>query len=210
MRLHPRARELLLQRQLDLLERNRTRLAKQGVYLVSSTRSRIRALLLPTSHVLLRVHAPTAKGGKARQVQEVDYGPLTRRPVGVELLLDDYDQCPPSVRYANPCSWEPLTHADLMFASTGQPGGSRRQPAGNVLLADHPYTGWPFLCVPGTREYHSHPQHQDDSWTHYRQALQLVDLVAMANQTWQRCVPVIQVRAAKKELKFALEWLVKS
>jgi len=32
------------------------------------------------------------------------------------------------------------------------------------VVAGHPKTGRPFLCVRGTRQYHTHPQHSGDSW----------------------------------------------
>ena len=38
----------------------------------------------------------------------------------------------------------------------------------DLLVDQHPITGRPFLCVPGTREYHSHPQHSGDDWLLHR------------------------------------------
>lgn len=37
-------------------------------------------------------------------------------------------------------------------------------PQGGWAIGTHPATGKPFLCLPGIREYHTHPSHLNDSW----------------------------------------------
>ena len=36
------------------------------------------------------------------------------------------------------------------------------------VLNKHPGTGKPALCLPGIREYHTHPNHRSDRWDGYR------------------------------------------
>lgn len=41
----------------------------------------------------------------------------------------------------------------------------------------HPILGRGFICIRGTFEYHCHPSHLGDSWSAYRQALRLPQLL---------------------------------
>ena len=38
----------------------------------------------------------------------------------------------------------------------------------NLFINGHPETGHVFLCKPGVREYHTHPEHSGDDWLLYR------------------------------------------
>jgi hypothetical protein len=82
-------------------------------------------------------------------------------PVAVRFDYSDYDLAPPSVRFIDPASG-----ADAM------PMTRALQPAGDavsdLLIDDHPLHHRPFLCVPGSREYHEHPQHSGDLWLLHR------------------------------------------
>ncbi len=53
-----------------------------------------------------------------------------------------------------------------------------RDPDGQGIVADHPLFGdRPFFCRPGTREFHSHPQHEDHPWDLYREGTTLSAIV---------------------------------
>jgi len=53
-----------------------------------------------------------------------------------------------------------------------------RDPEGQGIVADHPLFGdRPFFCRPGTREFHSHPQHEDHPWDRYREGTTLSAIV---------------------------------
>lgn len=53
-----------------------------------------------------------------------------------------------------------------------------RDPDGQGIVADHPLFGdRPFFCRPGTREFHSHPQHEDQPWDRYREGMTLSAIV---------------------------------
>lgn len=48
-----------------------------------------------------------------------------------------------------------------------------RDPAGRGIVTNHRVYGRPFFCRPGTREYHAHPQHEDDPWDRHREGMTL-------------------------------------
>jgi hypothetical protein len=77
----------------------------------------------------------------------------------VRIDFANYDLWPPSVTFIDYVTglpaYPPIGHAFLRGAS-GQ--------AQDVLIDPHPITGRPFLCVAGTREYHTHPQHDGHLW----------------------------------------------
>ncbi|MGD0454704.1 MAG: putative metal-binding protein [Solirubrobacteraceae bacterium] len=64
-----------------------------------------------------------------------------------------------------------------------RPDGSELQdwpkdPMGQGIVRGHPIYTRPFFCRPGTREYHSHPVHEDDPWDRYREGYTLDGIVA--------------------------------
>lgn len=92
----------------------------------------------------------------------------TRKSESYILALDltDYDSQPPTAELLLP-DGTPLPRE--RWPKDTQQGG---------IVPDHP--GWrhrPFFCRPGTREYHSHPQHEDDPWDRHREGLALSTFV---------------------------------
>jgi hypothetical protein len=77
--------------------------------------------------------------------------PRTFRCVGFHFQCDGWDGIPPSLTL-----FDPETQEELLWGKWPQNGW----PAGQT----HPDTGKPFLCLPGLREYHAHPSHQNDPW----------------------------------------------
>jgi hypothetical protein len=102
---------------------------------------------------------------------EVEVGFLGRLPLGgpavpampacVRIDFTDYDLQPPSVEFIDPATGEFAQPPVQALVDTDE--GPR-----NLLVQMHPDTGRPFFCVPGVREYHSHPQHAGDSWLLHR------------------------------------------
>lgn len=100
----------------------------------------------------------------------VDVAFLARAAVGDQLLpivtaairlrYDNYDLWPPSLTFIEPWTGQPATPP---VAAPEEVNGQPR----NVLLG-RPGTGEPFLCMPGIREYHEHPQHTGDDWLLHR------------------------------------------
>src|SRR5437867_1717392 len=79
--------------------------------------------------------------------------------VGMIADCTDYNYVPVSVVYTD-LSFHPLKYAQIPeFVCPGVP---RR------IVQEHPITHLPFICLRGIREYHTHYQHQIDSWGLYR------------------------------------------
>lgn len=87
---------------------------------------------------------------------------LSIMTAAIRLTYDNYDVWPPSLEFIDPRSGNPA--APPVQALDRFEEGVR-----NALLA-HPDTGQPFLCVPGVREYHTHPQHSGDDWLLHRRS----------------------------------------
>jgi hypothetical protein len=81
----------------------------------------------------------------------------------IRLTYENYDLWPPSLTFIDMFSRLPSKPHVRAFLST--PEGPR-----DVLIDGHPLTNQPFLCLPGIREYHSHPQHTGDDWLLHRSA----------------------------------------
>lgn len=97
----------------------------------------------------------------ARVSMSTGSGPLPAVVCAVRLMYDNYDLWPPSLTFIDVFSREPAKPHVRAFLPTDD--GPR-----DVLIDQHPVTGLPFLCVPGTREYHTHPQHTGDDWLLHR------------------------------------------
>ena len=115
------------------------------------------------------------RGWRLRRVGELEVEVLFLAPVAVDpasrltvvapcvrLRFDNYDIVAPSVEFVDPLTGEPAHPGVNAFLPT--PDGQQR----NVLVHPHPRTGRPFLCLPGVREYHDHPQHSGDDWLLHR------------------------------------------
>lgn len=79
----------------------------------------------------------------------------------VRFEFSNYDLWPPSVSFINLTTEGPWMPPMRAFMETSE--GPR-----DLIVDAHPDTHQPFLCVPGTREYHSHPQHSGDDWLLHR------------------------------------------
>lgn len=77
--------------------------------------------------------------------------PKSGRRVGFDFDFSAWDALPPSLGL-----FEPATGAALPWERWPQGGWSAGHP--------HPSTGRSFLCLPGIREYHTHPSHLTDAW----------------------------------------------
>lgn len=78
----------------------------------------------------------------------------------IRLRYDNYDLWPPSLAFIEPWTGQPA----IPPVAAPEAGNGRPR---NVLLG-RPGTGEPFLCMPGIREYHEHPQHTGDAWLLHR------------------------------------------
>jgi len=92
----------------------------------------------------------------------------SRRREQLILTLDvtDFDSQPPTAE---------------LLAADGTPLPPERWPRdveGQGIVPDHPlWRRRPFFCRPGTREFHTHPQHEDEPWDAYREGMSLSNIV---------------------------------
>jgi hypothetical protein len=94
---------------------------------------------------------------------------VPQRPVlfGATLDFSNYDLWPPSIRFVDAFSREPLTLQQLppFLRSAAPPAGGELQ---LQQLVQAFAGGEPFLCLQGVREYHFNPAHTGDSWLLHR------------------------------------------
>lgn len=95
----------------------------------------------------------------------------------IRLRYDNYDLWPPSLTFIDPTSG--AAGLPAVTAPDRVQGQVR-----NVLLG-LPGTGQPFLCLPGLREYHHHPQHTGDDWLLHRAAGE-GSLAVVCDRVWRR------------------------
>jgi Predicted metal binding domain len=79
----------------------------------------------------------------------------------------NYDLDPPSVRFIDPFSHDPILIKKLPHMFPRKIGAIGSQVSLQPLViaqADNK----PFFCIPGVREYHHHPAHTGDSWLLHR------------------------------------------
>lgn len=83
--------------------------------------------------------------------------PLTIVAAAVRLSYDNYDIAAPSLIFIDPASGEPAQPAIPAWDAD-------QEPAQLLTPGVHPEHRRPFVCLPGIREYHEHPQHDNDDW----------------------------------------------
>lgn len=73
-----------------------------------------------------------------------------RTTLRLQLQCDNWDEQPPSI---------------TLMASDGSLLASiSSNPTSVFNFSAHPSTGRPFVCMRGSREYHTHPSHVNDPW----------------------------------------------
>lgn len=91
--------------------------------------------------------------------------PRVDRDVLLYLDLTDFDADPPTAELLAP-DRRPLPGEQWPKSLDGQ-----------GIVRDHAVYGRPFFCRRGVREYHEHPQHEDDPWDAHREGLPLHAIV---------------------------------
>lgn len=92
----------------------------------------------------------------------------SRTPFRVRFICESWPELPPSI--------------ELLFENGDY---LQRLPQGTSVLnsGPHPLTGRPFICTPGSREYHTHSGHITDLWDYYKEQ-QENDLGGILTQIW--------------------------
>jgi Predicted metal binding domain len=122
-----------------------------------------------------------------REPPVLDIAFLARLPVGgnivpavaacVQIDFTNFDLWAPSVEFIDPISRDYAP--PVVQALVEVEGGAQ-----NLIVGGHPDTGRPFLCIPGVRQYHSHPQHAGDPWLLHR-STRGGSLTVICDRIWQ-------------------------
>lgn len=107
-------------------------------------------------------------------VLDCTFSGFEQEPLRVRLTCDDWNTQPPRM--------------DLLDAS-GE--FLLELPNGTINVfnrSKHPDTGRPFVCMRGSREYHTHPSHRSDMWEQLRSdpAYSLPGLLFQLWQAWRK------------------------
>jgi len=113
-------------------------------------------------------------------LQNVDMGSRTVPVMTVCVRIDywNFDLWAPSVTFINPITRQPAPP----IVRAPDPVGPNE--VRDVLIDGHPATLQPFVCLPGIREYHVHPQHTGDDWLLHRH-LHEGDLAVICDRLWR-------------------------
>lgn len=93
----------------------------------------------------------------------------------VAIDFTNYDVEPPSIVFIDPFTGAPVKRKQLgplqfiqmKMATLNINGQNLQAPQPQDLLVGQGEE-YPFLCLPGVRQYHNHPQHSGDSWLLHR------------------------------------------
>jgi hypothetical protein len=96
------------------------------------------------------------------------------KPLRVRLRGDDWDDLPPSIELLNP---------------DGTPWSSA-VPGGVFHPGPHPDTHRPFICMRGSREFHTFPGHVNEKWEQYRgqDGMGLAGILVQLAVAWRKAV----------------------
>lgn len=86
-------------------------------------------------------------------ILDVTFNSTSRKPLRIRMDCENYNEEPASIQLLNP---------DGTFL-VNAPNGH-----GVINNSCHPKTNHPFICSPGSREYHQHPSHTNDNWDNYK------------------------------------------
>lgn len=78
----------------------------------------------------------------------------TNKEIRIRMVCTDWNEMPPSI--------ELLAHSGQYLPHI------RTDPKGIFNNSQHPFTGRPFICMIGSREYHTHTSHLNDHWSNYK------------------------------------------
>ncbi len=87
-------------------------------------------------------------------ILDVGFTSPGRQPFRVRMQCDDWNELPPAVTLLS------VAGEQLRSVPTG--------PTGIFHPGPHNVTGRPFVCMAGTREYHTHTNHLSDLWGNYK------------------------------------------
>lgn len=92
----------------------------------------------------------------------------------LRLTCDDWDDLPPAIELLQP---------------DGTPWIAAL-PGGVFNSGPHRFTKKCFICMRGSREYHTHENHTNDKWENYRgqDGMDIVGIVAQLGRAWRKAI----------------------
>jgi hypothetical protein len=83
--------------------------------------------------------------------------------------------------------WNDLPPAIAILDPDGSPWTSQL-PGGVFNGGPHSVSGKPFICMRGSREYHTHSGHVNDTWDNYRgqEGMNLVGILMQLSSEWRK------------------------
>ena len=108
--------------------------------------------------------------GLSYPIIDIGFTAPTRPGVRLRLTCDNYNELPAAIELLNldGKSISPMVRCPKSIFNSGP----------------HPETGKPFICMAGSRQYHTHESHRTDHWSNYR-ALDRFKLGGLLFQLWQ-------------------------
>jgi Predicted metal binding domain len=103
-------------------------------------------------------------------ILDVVFEHASAAPLRLRLQCDNWDELPPSIALLDRAG-NRLMQAPPDVGSVFNPG-------------PHPTVGYPFVCMRGVREYHTHFSHVNDYWDNYR-GQPGMDLGGIVQQLWR-------------------------
>jgi len=115
--------------------------------------------------------------GVSYPVVDVGFTGAGRPGLRLRMTCDNYNELPASIELLN-LNGEPISP---MISC----------PKSIFNSSTHPTTGKPFVCYPGSRQYHTHPSHVTDDWSNYRGSdrYKLGGLIFQLWRAWQKARP---------------------
>ena len=110
-------------------------------------------------------------------VLDVSFMQHGRKTLRVRMHCDSWNELPPAV--------ELLEQDGTALVSVPQ------GPTGVFNGSAHPITGKPFICMIGSREYHTHSSHTADLWDNYKDksGYDLGDILGQIHSAWLKSQP---------------------
>lgn len=105
---------------------------------------------------------------------DCEFHEIGKTTLRLQLQCDNWNEQPPSIALLAP-DGSPLTSLPS-------------NPTGVFNFSAHPSTGRAFVCMLGSREYHTHPSHVTDSWDNIKHAdkYKLGGILTQLWHAWQK------------------------
>jgi len=108
---------------------------------------------------------------------DITFTAPARRPFRVRMIAKDWDTSPPAI--------ELLSASGEYLTTITTPKGS-----GVINAGLHHNTQRPFICTPGSLEYHTHQNHVGDKWENYQRksAFDLGGILTQIYSAWRTTI----------------------